>query len=73
LINSRLRAPNVQGLVEQSNSVAEDKVMKWMYDHNTTLWHGGLPAVTIVMNAQRYISLGTSPWSVVFRQKKLIN
>jgi hypothetical protein len=73
LINGRPRAPNVQGLVEQSNGVAEDKVMKWMHDHNTTLWHGGLPAVTMAMNAQRHTSLGTSPWSVVFRQKKLIN
>jgi hypothetical protein len=47
--------------------------MKWMHDHNTTLWDGGLPATCMAINAQRHTSLGTSPWSVVFRQKKLIN
>jgi hypothetical protein len=45
LINGRPRAPNVQGLVEQSNGVVEDKIAKWIRDNRFPFWHLALTEV----------------------------
>jgi hypothetical protein len=73
LINGRPRAPNVQGLVEQSNSVVEDKIAKWIRDNGSPFWHLALTEVANQMNAQFHTAIKKSPFEVVFRQKTPIN
>lgn len=58
--------------MEQSNSVVEDKIAKWMADNGSPLWHLALTEIANQMNTQLRTSLKTSPFKVVFRQKKPI-
>jgi hypothetical protein len=44
-----------------------------MTNNRSPLWHLALTEIANQMNAQLHTSLKTTPWEVVFRQKKPIN
>jgi hypothetical protein len=70
LINGAPRTPQVQGLVEQANGVAENKIRAWKAENGSMLWEHALPEVTMQMNSQYHSSIGCTPYEVIFRQKR---
>ncbi len=71
LINRRPRTPQMQGLVEQANTVVKDKITKWQAVNGSGNWASALTEIFDAINNQTHESLpaGVTPMQLMFFRK----
>lgn len=67
-MHSKPQIPQINGLIEQANTVLKNKIHSYIMDNNTNEWWPALQEAILSMNLQVHSVTKESPYIVVFKQ-----